>query len=122
MTKYLSYKKIVFFIILVHIFLNFDLYCDNFYKLGSRKINYERVSPKGRYRVEFYALNKFITLITKYDHYGEYAKVYDNKINEYIYESPAYDGFDCGSTWFQNEMRPTIFNFCFETQRLELEE
>ena len=122
MTKYLSYKKIVFFIILVHIFLNFDLYCDNFYKLGSRKINYERVSPKGRYRVEFYALNKFITLITKYDHYGEYAKVYDNKVNEYIYESPAYDGFDCGSLWFQDEMYPKIHDSCFETQKLELED
>ncbi|GAB6110539.1 hypothetical protein JCM14713_02970 [Desulfomicrobium salsuginis] len=122
MTKYFSNNKIVFLIIIAHILFNFDFYFDSFYKLGSRKINYERISPKGRYRVEFYKLNEFITLITKYDHYGRYAKVYDKKNDKYIYESPVYDGFDCGTTWFQHEMRPTIFNFCFETQRLELEE
>jgi hypothetical protein len=98
------------------------LYCDSFYKLGSRKINYERISPKGRYIVEFYSLNEFITLITKYDHYGGYAKVYDRKINKYIYESYVYDGFDCGTLWFPDEIFPTISDFCFETQQLELEE
>jgi hypothetical protein len=122
MTKYLSNNKIVFLIILVHIFLNFDLYCDSFYKLGSKKINYERISPKVRYRVEFYTLNEFIALITEYGYYGGYAKVYDKKIDEYIYESHVYDDFDCGSLWFQDEMNPKIHNSCFETQRLELEE
>jgi hypothetical protein len=122
MSKYLSNNKILFLIIIIHAFLNFESYCNSFLKIGSRKINYERISPKGRYRVEFYTLNEIITLITKYDHYGGYAKVYDRKINQYIYESHVYDGFDCGSLWFQDEMYPIIHNSCFETQRLELEE
>lgn len=122
MGKYLSNRKIVLLIIIIHALLNFDLYCDSFLKIGSRKINFEDISPKGRYIVEHYVLNEFITLITKYDNYGEYVKVYDIKIDKYIYESPVYDGFDCGAIWFPHDNRPTIFDFCFETQRLELEE
>ena len=122
MPKYLSNNKILLLIILIHAFLNFRLYCDSFLKIGSRKINYERISPKGRYIVENYKLCSFITIITSYDYFSGYTRVYDKKIEKYIYESPVYYGMDCGALWFPDEMQPTIFNFCFETQRLELEE
>lgn len=122
MIKYLSNNKIVFIILLVHILLNSNLYCDSFLKIGSRKTNYERISPKGRYIVEHYKLCSFMTIITIYDYFSGYVRIYDNNIDKYIYESPVYYGMDCGTLWFPHEMRPTILNFCFETQRLELEE
>jgi hypothetical protein len=122
MLTYHDKNKIIFLILLIHIFLNIELYCDSYSKVGSKKINYEIISPKGRYRVEFYDLNQFINFITTHDRYAEYSRVYDNKINSYIYESPVYDGFDCGFLSFPDELRPTIFSQCFETQILELEE
>ena len=122
MLKYLSNNKILLLIILIHVFLNFELYCDSFLKIGSRKINYKRISPKGRYIVENYKLCSFMTIITIYDYFSGYVRVYDNKIDKYIYESPVYYGMDCGTLWFQDDMYPKIHNACFETQRLELEE
>lgn len=122
MLTYLDKNKIIFLILLIHIFLNIELYGDSYSKIGSKKMNYEIISPKGRYRVEFYEINQFINFITTHDRYAEYSRVYDNKINSLIYESQVYDGFDCGYLSFPDELRPTIFSQCFETQILELEE
>lgn len=80
------------------------------------------MSPNERYRVEFYKFSDFIKLITIYDYFSGYAMVYDKKLDNYIYESPVYYGMDCGALSFPDELRPTILDQCFETQRLELEE
>ena len=122
MFKYINKKIIIFLIILTHVFINFELYCDSFLKIGAHKINLELVSPKGRYKVEFYKVSDFTTIVTIYDYFSGYAMVYDNKLENYIYESPVYYGMDCGALSFPDELRPTILDQCFETQQLELEE
>lgn len=122
MFKYINKKIIIFLIILTHVFINFELYCDSFLKIGAHKINLELVSPKRRYKVEFYKVSDFTTIVTIYDYFSGYAMVYDNKIENYVYESQVYYGMDCGSLSFPDELQPTISDQCFETQILELEE
>lgn len=120
--RYFDKKMGLLLILFMHIFLNIDFYCDIYSKLWSQKINFEVVSPKGRYMVEYYSLNQFVNLLTKHTRYSGYSRVYDNKKNAYVYESSVYDLIDCGILSFPNKMRPTIFSLCFETPRLELEE
>lgn len=122
MKKNLNNRHIILFIFLIHIFININSYYDNFLKIGSKKIKYENISPKGRYKVEHYKLHAIITIITTYHWYSGYVKIYDNFKKIYVYESEVYDGFDCGVTGWPSTYSPTIMNFCFKTQELEPEE
>ena len=91
MMRYFDKKMGLLLILFMHIFLNIDFYCDIYSKLWSQKINFEVVSPKGRYMVEYYSLNQFVNLLTKHTRYSGYSRVYDNKKNAYVYESSVYD-------------------------------